>query len=142
MLKGVGKGQGKGKGKPEGKGKGKGKGKGARVGNTYVDPGRYLNGWQIGRVDWSMNQHAGVDGEGVGLHHETKFAVSSLPIGRDRAWVTTADVLLQKREQVCQFFLSVVLIGWLWSVYWGFLIFNKSKYHEAVLLGISIYSQQ
>jgi hypothetical protein len=40
MLKGVGKGQGKGKGKPEGKGKGKGKGKGARVGNTYVDPGR------------------------------------------------------------------------------------------------------
>ena len=38
MLKGVGKGQGKGKGKPEGKGKGKGKG--ARVGITYVDPGR------------------------------------------------------------------------------------------------------
>jgi hypothetical protein len=44
--------------------------------------------------------------------------------------------------QVCQFFLSAILIGWLWSVYWGILINNKSKYHEAVLLGISIYSQQ
>ena len=44
MLKGVGKGQGKGKGEPEGqgKGKGKGKGKGARVGITYVDPGRQM----------------------------------------------------------------------------------------------------
>jgi hypothetical protein len=43
---------------------------------------------------------------------------------------------------VVQFFLCVTLIGWLWSIYWGVLIYNKSKYHEAVLLGISIYSQQ
>ena len=43
---------------------------------------------------------------------------------------------------VVQFFLCVTLIGWLWSIYWGVLIYNKSKYHEAVLLVISIYSQQ
>lgn len=43
---------------------------------------------------------------------------------------------------VLQFFFCWTILGWLWSVYWGFLIYNKSKYHEAVLLGISIYSSQ
>mmetsp|Transcript_58517 Transcript_58517/g.143478 ORF Transcript_58517/g.143478 Transcript_58517/m.143478 type:complete len:99 (-) Transcript_58517:299-595(-) len=42
---------------------------------------------------------------------------------------------------ILQFFLWPTLIGWIWSVWWGILIFNKSKHHEAVLLGISIYSQ-
>jgi len=37
--------------------------------------------------------------------------------------------------------LPCALIGWIWSIWWGVLIYKKSKYHEAVLLGISIYSQ-
>ena len=43
---------------------------------------------------------------------------------------------------VIQFFLFGLLFGWIWSIWWGVLIYNKSKYHEAVLLGISIYNQQ
>ncbi|MES1912233.1 MAG: hypothetical protein MHM6MM_004544 [Cercozoa sp. M6MM] len=28
---------------------------------------------------------------------------------------------------VLQFFLAVFLVGWLWSIYWGYLIWKKSK---------------
>lgn len=44
--------------------------------------------------------------------------------------------------QIIQFFLFPGLIGFIWSVWWGVLIYRKSQFHEAVLLGISIYSNQ
>mmetsp|Transcript_23298 Transcript_23298/g.58886 ORF Transcript_23298/g.58886 Transcript_23298/m.58886 type:complete len:99 (-) Transcript_23298:3953-4249(-) len=40
-----------------------------------------------------------------------------------------------------QFLLSALLVGYIFSIWWGILIFNRSKHHEAMLLGISIYSQ-
>mmetsp|Transcript_19854 Transcript_19854/g.47337 ORF Transcript_19854/g.47337 Transcript_19854/m.47337 type:complete len:100 (-) Transcript_19854:808-1107(-) len=43
---------------------------------------------------------------------------------------------------IIQFFLFPGLIGFIWSVWWGVLIYRKSQFHEAVLLGISIYSNQ
>ena len=42
---------------------------------------------------------------------------------------------------VLQFLLTPGVVGYIFSVWWGVLIFNKSKHHEAMLLGISIYSQ-
>uniref|UniRef100_A0A6U5CUD0 Uncharacterized protein n=2 Tax=Hemiselmis andersenii TaxID=464988 RepID=A0A6U5CUD0_HEMAN len=43
---------------------------------------------------------------------------------------------------VVQFLSSALLVGYIFSVWWGILIFNRSKHHEAMLLGISIYSQE
>mmetsp|Transcript_39062 Transcript_39062/g.76354 ORF Transcript_39062/g.76354 Transcript_39062/m.76354 type:complete len:99 (+) Transcript_39062:104-400(+) len=40
-----------------------------------------------------------------------------------------------------QFLFSAVIVGYVFSIWWGILIFNRSKHHEAMLLGISIYSQ-
>jgi len=28
---------------------------------------------------------------------------------------------------ILQFFLAALLIGWLWSIWWGFIIFTKSQ---------------